>query len=59
MKSYEVKQISTILSQFYNVEKMKNICFYCIENTIFLKLQLLSRFEVFFCKMSGFHRFHG
>ena len=35
MKSYEVKQISTILSHFYNLEKLKDICFYCIENNIF------------------------
>ena len=34
MKSYEVEQISTILSHFYNLEKLKNICFYCIENNI-------------------------
>ena len=54
MKSYEVKQISTILSQFYNLEKMKNICFYCIENTNFFKLQLLSRFEVFFLQNERF-----
>ena len=59
MKSYEVKQISTILSQFYNLEKMKNICFYCIENTIFLNYSCWAASKCFFCKMSGFHRFHG
>ena len=48
MKSYEVKQISPILSHFYNLEKMKNICFYCIENNIFSNYSGWAASKLFF-----------
>ena len=35
MKSYEVKQISTILSHFYNLEKLKKTSVFIVSKTIF------------------------
>ena len=35
MKSYEVKQISTILSHFYNLEKLKKTFVFIVSKTIF------------------------
>ena len=35
MKSYEVKQISTILSHFYNLEKLKKTLVFIVSKTIF------------------------
>ena len=35
MNSYEVKQISTILSQFYNVEKWKTFVFIVLKTLFF------------------------
>ena len=35
MKSYEVKQISTILSHFYNLEKLKKTIVFIVSKTIF------------------------
>ena len=59
MKSYEVKQISTILSHFYNLEKLKNMCFYCVENNIFSNYSGWAASKLFFWKMPVFYRFHG
>ena len=54
MKSYEVKQISTILSHFYNLEKLKNICFYCMENNIFSNYSGRAASKLFFLKNARF-----
>ena len=35
MKSYEVTKISTILSQFYNLEKLKKTLVFSVSKTIF------------------------
>ena len=59
MKSYEVKQISTILSHFCNLEKLKNMCFYCVENNIFSNYSGWAASKLFFWKMPVFYRFHG
>ena len=60
MKSYEVKQISTILSHFYNLEKLKKTLVFSVSKTIFFLIIAVEPLRsCFFWKMRGFHRFHG
>ena len=60
MKSYEVKQISTILSHFYHLEKLKKTLVFVVSKTIFFLIIAVEPLRsCFFWKMRGFHRFHG
>ena len=60
MKSYEVKQISTILSHFYNLEKLKKTFVFIVSKTIFFLIIAVEPLRsCFFEKLRGFHRFHG
>ena len=60
MKSYEVKQISTILSHFYNLEKLKKTLVFSVSKTIFVLIIAVEPLRsCFLWKNCGFHRFHG
>ena len=60
MKSYEVKQISTILSHFYNLKKLKKHLFLLYRKQYFFLIIAVEPLRsCFFWKMRGFHRFHG
>ena len=60
MKSYEVKKISTILSHFYNLEKLKKTLVFSVSKTIFFLIIAVEPLRsCFFWKIRGFHRFHG
>ena len=60
MKSYEVKKISTILSHFYNLEKLKKTLVFSVSKTIFFLIIAVEPLRSCFSwKIRGFHRFHG
>ena len=57
----EVKQISTILSHVYNLEKLKKktLVFIVSKTIFFLIIAVEPLRSCVFWKMRGFHRFHG
>ena len=60
MTNYEVKQISTIFSHFYNLEKLKKTLVFSVSKTIFFLIIAVEPLRsCFFWKIRGFHRFHG
>ena len=62
MKSYEVKKISTILSHFYNLEKLKKTLVFSVSKTIVfliiavepLRSCFLEKIAVFIVSMGKF-----
>ena len=60
MKSYEVKKISTILTHFYNLEKLKKTLVFSVSKTIFfliiavepLRSFFLEKFALFIASMA-------